>query len=121
MATKLQTVSELTAQTMKRLTRSHEEWMSFLDTAAWLYKYPWHEQVMIYAQRPDATACASFDTWHLPRFRRWINSGAKGIALIDDSGERPALKYVYDVSDTNTRYNIPFKPVSYTHLRAHET
>lgn len=51
MATKLQTVSELTAQTMKRLTRSHEEWMSFLDTAAWLYKYPWHEQVMIYAQR----------------------------------------------------------------------
>lgn len=109
MATKLQTVSELTAQTMKRLTRSHEEWMSFLDTAAWLYKYPWHEQVMIYAQRPDATACASFDTWHLPRFRRWINSGAKGIALIDDSGERPALKYVYDVSDTNTRYNIPFK------------
>lgn len=109
MATKLQTVSELTAQTMKRLTRSHEEWISFLDTAAWLYKYPWHEQVMIYAQRPDAIACASFDTWHLPRFRRWINSGAKGIALIDDSGERPALKYVYDVSDTNTRYNIPFK------------
>ena len=109
MATNLKTVSELTAQTMKRLTRSHEEWMSFLDTAAWLYKYPWHEQVMIYAQRPDARACASFDTWHLPRFRRWINKNAQGIALIDDSGARPMLKYVYDVSDTNTRFNIPFK------------
>ena len=109
MATNLKTVSELTAQTMKRLTRSHEEWMSFLDSAAWLYKYPWHEQVMIYAQRPDARACASFDTWHLPRFRRWINKNAEGIALIDDRGARPILRYVYDISDTNTRHNIPFK------------
>ena len=73
MATKLQTVSELTAQTMKRLTRSHEEWMSFLDTAAWLYKYPWHEQVMIYAQRPDATACAEYDLWNEKMARRQLN------------------------------------------------
>ncbi len=108
MVTKLQTVSELTTQTMHRLTNSVSEWMSFLDSAAWLYKYPWHEQIMIYAQRPDATACASIDLWN-SAFHRWINKGAKGIPIIDDSGAKPVLRYVFDVSDTNTRYNIPFR------------
>ena len=108
MATKLQMMSELAAQTTEQLTQSKENWTSFLDSAAWLYKYPFHEQVLIHAQRPDATACAPIELWN-DAFKRWVNKGAKGIALIDDSGQKPALRYVFDISDTNTRYNIPFR------------
>ena len=108
MATKLQNISELARQTTERLTQSVDNWKRFLDSAAWLYKYPFHEQVLIHAQRPDAKACAPIELWN-SRFRRWVNRGAKGIALIDDSGHKPALRYVFDVSDTNTRYNIPFR------------
>ena len=108
MATKLQNISELARQTTERLTQSVDNWKRFLDSAAWLYKYPFHEQVLIHAQRPDAKACAPIELWN-SKFRRWVNRGAKGIALIDDSGQKPALRYVFDVSDTNTRYNIPFR------------
>lgn len=108
MATKLQNISELVRQTTERLTQSVDNWKRFLDSAAWLYKYPFHEQALIHAQRPDAKACAPIELWN-SRFRRWVNRGAKGIALIDDSGHKPALRYVFDVSDTNTRYNIPFR------------
>ena len=108
MATKLQNISELVRQTTERLTQSVDNWKRFLDSAAWLYKYPFHEQVLIHTQRPDAKACAPIELWN-SRFRRWVNRGAKGIALIDDSGHKPALRYVFDVSDTNTRYNIPFR------------
>lgn len=108
MATKLQNISELARQTTERLAQSVDNWKRFLDSAAWLYKYPFHEQVLIHAQRPDAKACAPIELWN-SRFRRWVNRGAKGIALIDDSGHKPALRYVFDVSDTNTRYNIPFR------------
>ena len=108
MATKLQLMSELSLQTTKKLTHSIDDWLSFLDSAAWLYKYPFPEQVLIHAQRPDARACASMVLWNSPRFNRWVNKGAKGIALIDDSGEKPRLRYVFDVSDTNTRFNTPF-------------
>ena len=108
MATKLQNISELARQTTERLTQSVDNWKRFLDSAAWLYKYPFHEQVLIHTQRPDAKACAPIELWN-SRFRRWVNRGAKGIALIDDSGHKPALRYVFDVSDTNTRYNIPFR------------
>ena len=108
MATKLQNISELARQITERLTQSVDNWKRFLDSAAWLYKYPFHEQVLIHAQRPDAKACAPIELWN-SRFRRWVNRGAKGIALIDDSGHKPALRYVFDVSDTNTRYNIPFR------------
>ncbi len=108
MATKLQNISELARQTTERLTQSVDNWKRFLDSAAWLYKYPFHEQVLIHAQRPDAKACAPIELWN-SRFRRWVNRDAKGIALIDDSGHKPALRYVFDVSDTNTRYNIPFR------------
>lgn len=108
MATKLQNISELARQTTERLTQSVDNWKRFLDSAAWLYKYPFHEQALIHAQRPDAKACAPIELWN-SRFRRWVNRGAKGIALIDDSGHKPALRYVFDVSDTNTRYNIPFR------------
>lgn len=108
MATKLQNISELARQTTERLTQSIDNWKRFLDSAAWLYKYPFHEQVLIHAQRPDAKACAPIELWNR-KFRRWVNRGAKGIAIIDDSGHKPALQYVFDVSDTNTRYNIPFR------------
>ena len=108
MATKLQNISELARQTTERLTQSVDNWKRFLDSAAWLYKYPFHEQVLIHAQRPDAKACAPIELWN-SKFRRWVNRGAKGIALINDSGQKPALRYVFDVSDTNTRYNIPFR------------
>lgn len=108
MATKLQNISELVRQTTERLTQSVDNWKRFLDSAAWLYKYPFHEQVLIHAQRPDAKACAPIELWNR-KFRRWVNRGAKGIAIIDDSGHKPALRYVFDVSDTNTRYNIPFR------------
>lgn len=108
MATRLQVISELAAQAMEQLTRSVDSWRSFLNSAAWLYKYPFHEQVLTYAQRPDAKACAPIELWN-SRFKRWVNRGARGIALIDDSGQKPALRYVFDVSDTNTRYDIPFR------------
>lgn len=107
MATKLQMMSELAAQTTQQLAQSVDSWKSFLNSAAWLYKYPFHEQVLIHAQRPDATACAPIELWN-NTFRRWVNKGAKGIAIIDDSGQKPTLRYVFDVSDTNTRYNVPF-------------
>ena len=108
MATKLHIMSELAAQTTQQLTQSVDNWKSFLNSAAWLYKYPFHEQVLIHAQRPDATACAPMQLWN-SRFGRWINKDAKGIAVIDDSGDKPRLKYLFDVSDTNARRNAPFR------------
>ena len=107
MATKLQRMSELSIQTTNGLTYSIDTWLRYLDSAAWLYKYPFHEQVLIHAQRPDAKACASMDLWN-KTFKRWVTKGAKGIALIDDNGEKPKLRYVFDVSDTNSRYHVPF-------------
>ena len=108
MATKLHIMSELAAQTTQQLTQSVDSWKSFLNSAAWLYKYPFHEQVLIHAQRPDATACAPMQLWN-SRLGRWVNKGAKGIAVIDDSGDKPRLKYLFDVSDTNARHNAPFR------------
>lgn len=107
MATKLQRMSELSIQTINGLTHSIDAWLRFLDSAAWLYKYPFPDQVLIHAQRPDARACAPMELWN-NTFRRWVTRGAKGIALIDDSGDKPKLRYVFDVSDTNSHYNIPF-------------
>ena len=77
-------------------------WTAFLQTAARLYKYPYLDQLMIYAQRPDATACAAYDLWN-DRMGRYVKRGAKGIALLDDSRGRPVLRYVFDVSDTGTQ------------------
>lgn len=99
MATKLQIYAELADQTLQDLTAKRGGWTQFLDTAAWMYKYPFHDQLMIYAQRPDATACAELELWN-EKFSRWVRRGSKGIALIDDSGNYPRLKYVFDVSDT---------------------
>jgi len=102
MPTKLQTYSELAAVTAKQLTDSTKNWTSFLTTAARLYKYPYHEQLMIYAQRPDATACADFETWN-KRMGRYVRRGSMGIALIDTTGDTPKLRYVFDVADTGAR------------------
>ena len=85
-----------------QLTGSWQEWAGFLTTAARLYKYPFHEQMMIYAQRPDATACAEYDLWN-EKMKRYVRYGSKGIALVDDSGDRLRLRYVFDISDTGTR------------------
>jgi len=106
LATKLQLITALYERTARSVTRSHANWISFLKTAAWSYKYPFQDQLLIYAQRPDATACAPIEVWN-GKLGRWVNKGAKGIALIDDSGNRLRLRHVFDVSDTNSRYNRP--------------
>ncbi len=106
MATKLQLITELSERTAHSATRNPVNWTSFLKTAAWNYKYPFQDQLLIYAQRPDATACAPIELWN-QKFGRWVNRGAKGIALIDDNESRLTLRHVFDVSDTNSRYNRP--------------
>lgn len=104
MVSKLQEYRRMSEEAQRQLTGSLERWQSFLATASRLYKYPYHEQVMIHAQRPDATACAEFDVWN-NTMRRYVRRGSKGIALIDTSGDRERLRYVFDVSDTGTRPN----------------
>ena len=102
MPTKAEQYAQMADQVARQLTGSWQEWAGFLTIAARLYKYPFHEQMMIYAQRPDATACAEYDLWN-NRMGRYIRRGSKGIALVDDSGDRPRLRYVFDISDTGTR------------------
>ena len=102
MPTKAEQYAQMADQVARQLTGSWQEWADFLTTAARLYKYPFHEQMMIYAQRPDATACAEYDLWN-NRMGRYVRRGSKGIALVDDSGDRPRLRYVFDISDTGTR------------------
>ena len=95
---KFERIKQLADDAAKQVSRNKDEWTRYLKTAARLYKYPFSEQLLIYAQRPDATACASIEVWNT-RMRCWVNRGAKGIALIDTNSSRPKLKYVYDVSD----------------------
>ena len=101
MASVLQQYRQLADHMATQITGSYQSWTDFLTTAARLYKYPYHEQLMIYAQRPDATACADYELWN-KRMGRYVRRGAKGIALIDHSGDAPKLKYVFDVADTRT-------------------
>ncbi len=102
MPSKAEFYRQMAEQVSTRLVGSWKEWTAFLTTAARLYKYPFHEQMMIYAQRPDATACAEYDLWN-EKMGRYVRRGSKGIALVDDSGDRPRLRYVFDISDTGTR------------------
>mgnify|MGYP001168562307 FL=1 len=104
MPNKTQEYLNLAQQTAKELTRHWENWTDYLTTASRLYKYSYADQLMIYAQRPDATACASFDLWN-NRMNRYIRRGSKGIALLDQSSSVPRLHYVFDVSDTGVRRN----------------
>ena len=102
MPTKAELYAQMADKVARQITSSWQEWAGFLTTAARLYKYPFHEQLMIYAQRPDATACAEYDLWN-NRMGRYVRRGSKGIALMDTSGDWPRLRYVFDISDTGTR------------------
>ena len=102
MPSKLQFYSEFAERTVRQITGSYRSWTAFLATAARLYKYPYNEQLMIYAQRPNATACAEYDFWK-DRMGRYVQRGSTGIALIDTSGYQPRLRYVFDVADTAPR------------------
>ena len=93
--------AHLADEKARQVTQSYQSWTTFLDTVGRLYKYPYYEQLMIAAQRPDATACASYELWNA-RMQRYVKRGSRGIALIDTSGEEPAIKYVFDISDTGT-------------------
>ena len=104
MPSKTEEYLALAQRTANGLTRYWESWTDYLTTASRLYKYPFSDQLMIFAQRPDATACADFDIWN-NRMNRYVRRGAKGIALLDESSGFPRLHYVFDVSDTGVRRN----------------
>ena len=104
MTSKVQFYSAMASYTATHLTDSWQKWTAFLTTASRLYKYPFHEQLMIFAQRPDATACAEYNLWN-DTMRRYVRRGSKGIALVDNSREKPRLRYVFDISDTGLRKN----------------
>ena len=122
MPSKTEEYLALAQRTANGLTRYWESWTDYLTTASRLYKYSFPDQLMIYAQRPDATACADYDIWN-NRMNRYVRRGSKGIALLDESSGYPRLHYVFDVSDTGVRRNSRdperwemnddlFKPVS---------
>ena len=100
MASKLQNISALSNEIGKSLA-DYENWTAFLKSAAWQYKYPFQDQILIYAQRPDATACASIDVWN-KKLKAWINRGSKGIALLREGDRGKYLDYVFDISDTHS-------------------
>ena len=106
MASKLQYIYELSENVSRNLS-GYESWTAFLKSAAWQYKYPFHDQLLIYAQRPDATACASIDVWN-KRLHSWINRGSKGIALLREGDRGQYLDYVFDISDTHSN-NAPVR------------
>ena len=102
MPSKYQEYRQMADTAERQLTSSYKSWTQFLRTAARLYKYPYNEQIMIHAQRPDATACAEYDFWN-KKMGRFVRRGSTGIALIDTSGQKPQLRYVFDVADTGER------------------
>ena len=108
MPNKYQLTNEMTKITLNEITSNPEKWIEFLDTASNNYKYDFNEQVLIYAQKPNATACADIETWN-KRLRRWVNKGAKGIALISIQDGRNVLRHVFDISDTHSGINQELK------------
>ena len=104
MPSKLQFYTQMADRTARQVTGSFGEWTAFLETMGRLYKYPFHEQLMIFAQKPNATACADYDLWN-KQMGRYVRRGSKGIALLDTTGDNPRLRYVFDVSDTGGREN----------------
>ena len=110
MANKVYAMEKLTEEVAKDLSSQPEQWLAFLDLASRLYKYTFPEQLLIYAQRPDATAVASMEVWN-NRMYRWIKRGSKGIALIDTtSGTKNRLRYVFDIKDTYKVRNLGKDP-----------
>ena len=103
MANKLRNITELYSETLKDLSTNQSEWLSFLECAAMNYKYPFSDQVLIYAQKPYASACAEIETWN-KSLKRWVNKGATGIALLAENNGNTYLRYVFDVSDTNSKH-----------------
>lgn len=112
-------ISTLAQETAANIVKSSAEWMKYLTTAARLYKYPFCDQLLIYAQRPDATACASMDIWN-EKMHCWVNRGASGIALIDESAKGKKLKYVFDVSDVHAANHIGRYPQSWVLEEKHK-
>ena len=98
---------QLAAQITREISADGETWRSFLQTASTLYKYSFYDQMMIYAQRPDATACASFELW-TNTMRRYVRRGAKGIALLDMTGDVPRYHYVFDAAGYGDAKKLPF-------------
>lgn len=93
-------IRELAQQNARYVSNSPQDWMSYLDVAARLYRYSFTDTLLIHAQRPDTTACAEMELWN-QKMSRWVNRGAKGIALLDDTGPRTKLRYVFDIADTH--------------------
>ena len=109
MASKLQMVTEFSYHKTLELSSVRGNWQRYLKTAARIYKYPFRDQLLIHSQRPDVTACATIEFWNR-KMDRWVNRGASGIALLDDSGFKTRLKYVFDVSDTHPGRHRPQEP-----------
>lgn len=116
MPSRLKYFSALTDQMATNVGANRESWMNFLDTAARLYKYPFPDQLLIYAQRPDAIATAPIETWN-ETFNRWVIRGSKGIGLIDDTGNYPKIRYVFDVNDTEPSAYSQSRPVHLWEMR----
>ena len=117
--TKYEKISVLAKETARSIGENKESWMNYLDVASRLYKYPFEDQILIYAQRPDATACAPLEMWNEKMFC-WVNRGAKGIALIDQESDYPRLRYVFDVSDVHKARRIGRFPHLWEMQEAHE-
>ena len=106
---KFKEITSLYFETLRNVTKDKESWQKFLDCASSNFKYNFRDQVLIYAQRPDAIAVAEMEQWN-KYFKRWINSGAKGIFLLDENNAQYGMRIVFDVTDTN-RYGVKDYPI----------
>lgn len=113
MASKLRLITDLYGETLTQISKNPDDWMSFLECAAMNYKYPFNDQVLIYAQRPEAVACAKIEAWN-KQVGRWVNRGAKGIALLSEDNGYTNLRYVFDIADTNSKFGKSFRLWSVT-------
>lgn len=108
MASKLRLITDLYGETLTQISKNPDDWMSFLECAAMNYKYPFNDQVLIYVQRPEAVACAKIEAWN-KQVGRWVNRGAKGIALLSEDNGYTNLRYVFDIADTNSKFGKSFR------------
>lgn len=108
MASKLRLITDLYGETLTQISKNPDDWMSFLECAAMNYKYLFNDQVLIYAQRPEAVACAKIEAWN-KQVGRWVNRGAKGIALLSEDNGYTNLRYVFDIADTNSKFGKSFR------------
>ena len=108
MASKLRLITDLYGETLTQISKNPDDWISFLECAAMNYKYPFNDQVLIYAQRPEAVACAKIEAWN-KQVGRWVNRGAKGIALLSEDNGYTNLRYVFDIGDTNSKFGKSFR------------